>query len=65
MISLMEAIKIGRLSEFISEQESNGVEKVSKSQFDAIVKKSVKEPLPQGQTSGSRARGNSSGKKTR
>ena len=37
MINLVEAIKSGRLSEFIAEQESNGVEKISKNQFDAIV----------------------------
>ena len=43
MINLVEAIKSGRLSEFIAEQESNGVEKISKNQFDAIVKKAVKE----------------------
>lgn len=62
MISLMEAIKTGRLSEFIAEQESNGVEKISKTKFDAIVKKAVKAPRSQDQTSGSRARGGSRGK---
>ena len=65
MINLVEAIKSGRLSEFIAEQESNGVEKISKNQFDAIVKKAVKERPPQDQTSGSRAPDNSNGKKTR
>ena len=65
MISLVEAIKTGRLSEFIFEQETNAVEKVSKRQFEAVVKQAVTARPPQDQTSGSRVPGNSSGKKTR
>ena len=65
MINLVDAIKTGKLSEFIAEQESNGVERVSKTQFDAIVKKAVKAPLQRGRTSSSPVRGGSSGKKTR
>ena len=65
MLTLAEAIKTGRLAKFVAEQEANGVEKVSKSQFDAIVKKAVKEHPQPNRTSGSRARGGSSGKKTR
>lgn len=64
-ISLSEALKIGRLQDFIAQNEGLEVSPVSKRQFDAVVKKAVKVPPPQGQTSGSRARGGSSGKKTR
>lgn len=65
MINLVEAFKTGRLSEFIAEQEAHGVEKISKKQFDAIVKKAIKARPPQGQTLGSPVRGGSNGKKTR
>ena len=62
MLTLVEAIRTGRLTEFIAEQETNGVEKVSKNQFDAMIKQAVKAPPPQDQTSGSRVRGGSNGK---
>jgi len=65
LLNLKDAIEQDRLPEFIAEQEARGVKKVSKRKFDKLVKQAVKEHPPQGQTSGSRARGGSSGKKTR
>ncbi len=64
-MTLVEAIKSGRLSEFIAEQELLGFGKANKKQFDATVKQAVKAPPPQDQTSDFRARGGSAGKKTR
>lgn len=61
-MNLAEAIKTGRLSDFISEQESHRVEKIDIKQFDVMVKNAVKAPPPQDQTSGSRAHDDSNGK---
>ena len=64
-MTLVEALKSGRLSEFISEQELFGFGKANKKQFDTVIKQAVKERPPQDQTSGSPVRGGSGGKKTR
>ena len=64
-ITLTEALKSERLQDFIKQQSSQALKPVSKRQFDALVKTAVTAPQPQGRTSGSRALGNSSGKKTR
>lgn len=64
-LTLSEALKNGRLQEFIDEQERLKIPPVKAKDFENLVKRVVKAPPPQGQTSGSRARGGSSGKKTR
>ena len=64
-LRLSEALKNGRLQEFISQQEALKVPSISKDEFGKLVKAAVTTPPPQGQTSGSRVRGGSAGKKTR
>ena len=61
-ISLSEALKTGRLQDFIAQQEAPGMEPVKRRQFDAAVKKFATAPKPQDQTSGSRAPDGSTGK---
>lgn len=65
MLTLKEALETNQLRNFVAQAEAAGVEAASQAEFDEIVKRVVKAPPPQGQTSGSRARGGSSGKKTR
>lgn len=52
MITLIEALKSGKLSEFISQQELKGVESPPQEKFDAMIKLAVKAPRPQDQTLG-------------
>ena len=65
MMTLIEAMRAGRLSEFISQQELKGVESGPRKKFDALIKLAVKAHQPQDQTSGSPVRDNLAGKKTR
>ncbi len=64
-MTLVEALKTGRLSDFIAEQELFGFGKANKKQFDDVIKEAVKAHPPQDQTSNSPVRGGSTGKKTR
>ena len=64
-LTLRMAQKKGQLNEFIEQQEAKSIEPVTKAQFDMIVTLAVRAPTLQDQTSGSRAPGGSTGKKTR
>lgn len=65
-LTLSEALKNGRLQEFIDKQEGLKIPSVKIKDFEKVVKKAVKKAVkerpPQDQTSGSRARGGSRGK---
>lgn len=65
MLTLQEALKTNRLDDFIAQSEAAGVAAAKSDDFDRVVKRVVKALPPRGQTSGSRARGGSNGKKTR
>ena len=60
-LSLTKARKLDRLDDFTRQQEAL-YGPINPRQFDLTVKKAVTEPKSQGQTSGSRVRGGSSGK---
>jgi hypothetical protein len=60
-ITLAEALKTGKLNEFVDQAEANGVGPISRSDFDEILGK-VTAPRPEDQTSRSPARGGSRGK---
>ena len=61
-ISLSEALKTGRLQDFIAQQEAISAGSITERQFDAAVKDVATAPKRPDQTSGSRAPGGSSGK---
>jgi hypothetical protein len=63
-VTLAEALATGRLDVFIAEAEANGVGPADHRAFAALMK-SVTAPLPEDQTSRSRARGGSRGTQTR
>ena len=65
MLTLSDAIKSGRLQDFIAEQESASIGPIDRAGFDRAVAKVIKAPPPKGRTSRSASGGNSSGKKTR
>lgn len=60
-LTLSEAIAKGRLDDFASQAEADGIGPADRSQFDALVGR-VTAPLPEGQTSHSPAHGALRGK---
>lgn len=53
MISLSDALREGRLQDFISQEESRGVEPISEAAFDATASTVIRTPLQDDQTSSS------------
>lgn len=62
MLTLNEALRTHRLDDFIAQAEAEGVAAADAEAFDRLFGKVVRVPLPEGQTSRSRARGGSRGK---
>ena len=60
-LSLADALASDRLEDFIAQAEADGIGPADRAQFDALMGR-VTAPLPEGQTSRSRARGGSRGK---
>ena len=60
-LTLAEALSTNRLGDFAAQAEADGFGPADRTQFDALVGR-VTAPLPEGQTSRSRARGSSRGK---
>jgi hypothetical protein len=65
MLSLAEAIRTGRLSDFVAQEEARGVGSIDRAEFDRLLVKAVKAPRSEGQTSHSPSRDGSTGKRTR
>lgn len=61
MLTLAEALKTGRLSDFAAQAEAAGIGPADHAQFETLMGR-VTAPLPEGQTSRSRGRGGSRGK---
>lgn len=61
-LTLNEALRTHRLDDFIAQAEAAGVRAADEAEFNKLVGRVVKAPLPEGQTSRSRARGGSRGK---
>jgi hypothetical protein len=51
MLTLVEAVKAGRLQEFIAQEEARGVGPVSRADFDKLAEALVKAPQSEDQTS--------------
>jgi hypothetical protein len=60
-LTLSQALAEGRLQDFAAQAEADGTGPVDRAQFDALVGR-VTAPLPEDQTSRSRARGSKRGK---
>jgi hypothetical protein len=65
MLSLSEAIKSGRLQEFIAQEEARGVGPIDRAELDHALAKMFKSPQSKDQTSHSPLPGGSTGKRTR
>ena len=62
MLSLTEAIKIGKVSEFIQQEQERGVGPISETEFNDTASLVVKTPQSDDQTSRSPRRDGSRGK---
>ena len=56
MLTLAEAMKHGRLSEFIAQEEARGIGPIDRADFDATLAKLVKAPRSKNRTSRSASR---------
>ena len=50
MLSLSEALRLGKIDEFVAQAEAEGIGPADRTQFDTVVGR-VTAPLPEGQTS--------------
>ena len=64
MLTLSEAIKTGRLQDFIAQEEARGVGSIDRAEFDRLLGKAVKAPQSKDQTLHSPLPGGSNGKRT-
>lgn len=65
MLTLSEAVKSGRLQDFIAQEEARGVGPIDRAEFDALTAALVKVPQSEDQTSHSASGDGLSGTKTR
>lgn len=56
MLSLAEALKTGRLQEFIAQEEARGIGPIERAAFGSLLEKGVKAPQSKDQTSRSPSR---------
>ena len=64
-MTLVEAIRTKRLSQFIAQEEARGVGPIDRAGFDALATALIKAPQSKGRTSRSSSDDGSTGKKTR
>lgn len=64
-LSLSEAMKTGRLAEFVAQEEARGIGPANRADVDAALAKLIRQPQPANRTSRSASRGGSTGKRTR
>lgn len=64
-LSLANAIKSGRIEDFIAQEEGRGIGPIDRAKFDALAAALIKETQSEDQTSRSASGDGSSGKKTR
>jgi hypothetical protein len=65
MLTLSQAVKEGRLSEFIAQEEARGIGPATRADLDRALAKILKAPQSKDQTSRSPSRGGLTEKKTR
>lgn len=51
MLSLMEAVKTGRLDEFVRQEEKRGIGPAAQTELELAIKLLATQPLPEDQTS--------------
>ena len=64
-LTLSEALRTGRLEEFVAQQEAAGLPAADQAAFDSVIRAAVKPTPAVRRTSGSRKRGGSTGSRTR
>jgi hypothetical protein len=64
-LTLSEALRSGRLPEFVAQQEAAGLPPADRKAFDAVVSAAIKPTAAARRTSGSHKRDGSTGSKTR
>ena len=64
VLTLSEARKLGRLQEFIAQEEARGIGPIDRTEFGALAAALVKAPRSEDQTSRSSSGDGSTGKKT-
>ena len=65
MLTLAQAMKDGRLQEFIAQEEAQGRGPIDRPEFDRAASGLIKAPPPKDRTSRSASVGSSTGKRTR
>lgn len=65
MITLSDAVKLGRIQEFVAQEEARGIGPADTSELDAALSRLIREPRSEGRTSHSPSPDGSSGKRTR
>jgi hypothetical protein len=65
MLTLSEAVKSGRLQEFIAQEKARGVGPIDRADLDRALAKAIKAPQSKDQTSRSLSRDGSTVKRTR
>lgn len=65
MISLQDALKTGRLPDFIAQEEARGIGPIDRAELDAGIAALVKGPQSEDRTSRSACDDGSTGKRTR
>lgn len=65
MITLAEALKEGRLHEFVAQEEARGVGPAERGDLDRALEAVIRQPQSADRTSRSASRGGSTGKRTR
>jgi hypothetical protein len=65
VLSLAEAQRLGRLDDFIAQEEARGIGPIYPDAFDRLADALIKSPRPEGRTSRSASADGSTGKRTR
>lgn len=65
MLTLSEALKAGRLQDFIGQEEARGIGPIGRAELEAAIAALIKAPQSENQTSRSSFGGGSTGKRTR
>ena len=65
MLTLSEAVKTGRLQEFIAQEEARGIGPIDRADLDRALAKVIKAPQSKDQTSHSPSSDGLTGKRTR
>lgn len=65
MLTLRDAVKAGRIADFIVQEKSRGIGPIDRKELDRRIASLIKSKQPKDQTSHSASRDDSTGKRTR